>query len=48
MKRRERWWWAGLAALTLFTGGCDFWYNRVPSPDDLWHIIPWFDNMILS
>jgi mono/diheme cytochrome c family protein len=48
MKRRERWWWAGLAALTLFTGGCDFWYNRVPSPDDLWHIIPWFDHMILS
>jgi mono/diheme cytochrome c family protein len=36
----------GLAALTLFTAGCDFWYNRVPSPDDLWHVIPWFDHMV--
>jgi mono/diheme cytochrome c family protein len=48
MKRRERWWWPALAALTVFTGGCDFWYNRVPSPDDLWHIVPWFDHMIRS
>jgi mono/diheme cytochrome c family protein len=36
----------GLAALTLFTTSCDFWYNRVPSPDDLWHVIPWFDHMV--
>ena len=28
------------------TSGCDFWYNTVPSPDDLWHVIPWFDHMI--
>jgi mono/diheme cytochrome c family protein len=28
--------------------GCDFYYNRVPSPDDLWYIIPWFDHMIRS
>lgn len=43
--RRARWW-AALTALTVATGGCDFYYNRVPSPDDLWHIIPWFDHMI--
>jgi mono/diheme cytochrome c family protein len=42
----RRWWRTGLLALTLSTAGCDFWYNRVPSPDDLWHIIPWFDHMI--
>jgi len=39
-------WSIGLAALALFSTGCDFWYNRVPSPDDLWHVIPWFDHMI--
>jgi mono/diheme cytochrome c family protein len=38
--------WAGLAALTVAASGCDVWYNRVPSPDDLWHVIPWFDHMI--
>ncbi|MEO6057296.1 MAG: cytochrome c [Gemmatimonadales bacterium] len=43
---RRNWWWAGLVALTLSATGCDFWYNRVPSPDDLWHVIPWFDHMI--
>ena len=42
----SRWWRAGLLALTLSTAGCDFWYDRVPSPDDLWHVIPWFDHMI--
>lgn len=35
-----------LALMALLSGGCDFWYNRVPSPDDLWHVIPWFDHMI--
>jgi mono/diheme cytochrome c family protein len=45
MKPRSRVW---LVALTLVCGGCDFWYNRVPSPDDLWHVIPWFDHMIKS
>jgi mono/diheme cytochrome c family protein len=44
MRRPDRLLW--VAALTLLTGGCDFYYNRVPSPDDLWHIIPWFDHMI--
>ena len=46
MRRHKRWLSAGLAALTLFTGGCDFYYHRLPSPDDLWHVIPWFDHMI--
>jgi mono/diheme cytochrome c family protein len=35
-----------LAALVLLCGGCDFYYYRLPSPDDLWHVIPWFDHMI--
>ena len=30
----------------LLCGGCDFYYHRIPSPDDLWYIIPWFDHMI--
>lgn len=37
---------AGL--LLLGSGGCNFWYNEVPSPDDLMHAVPWFDHMILS
>ncbi|MGH7525992.1 MAG: c-type cytochrome [Gemmatimonadales bacterium] len=37
-----------LAAATLGVGACDFWYDRVPSPDDLWHVIPWFDHMITA
>lgn len=37
-----------VAALTLGTGACDWWYNRVPSPDNLWYVIPWFDHMIRS
>jgi mono/diheme cytochrome c family protein len=32
--------------LTLSVAGCDFYYYRLPSPDDLWHVIPWFDHMI--
>jgi mono/diheme cytochrome c family protein len=43
---RSGWWWTGLAALTLSTTSCDFYYYRVPSPDELWHVIPWFDHMI--
>jgi mono/diheme cytochrome c family protein len=35
-----------LAALLLCLGGCDFYYYRLPSPDDLWHVIPWFDHMV--
>ena len=37
---------AGLALLALLCGACDFYYYRLPSPDDLWHVIPWFDHMI--
>lgn len=37
-----------LAALLLGLGGCNYWYNTVPSPDDLMNRIPWFDQMILS
>ena len=37
-----------LAAVTLAVGGCEYYYNRVPSPDDLMHAIPWFDHMIGS
>lgn len=49
MKRRERrWTGARLALLALLSTGCDFYYNRVPSPDDLWYIIPWFDHMITA
>jgi mono/diheme cytochrome c family protein len=50
MKRPDarRWWRVGLLCLTLSTGACDFWYSRVPSPDDLWHVTPWFDHMIRS
>lgn len=36
------------AVLLLGLGGCNFYYNEVPSPDDLMHVIPWFDHMILS
>jgi mono/diheme cytochrome c family protein len=35
-----------VAALALGSAGCEAWYNRVPSPDQLWYIIPWFDHMI--
>ncbi len=37
-----------LAAMLLGLGGCNWWYNVVPSPDDLMHKIPWFDAMITS
>ena len=37
-----------LTAVTLGVGGCEYYYNRVPSPDDLMHAVPWFDHMIGS
>lgn len=43
--RRHR---AALALLAVLCGACDAWYNQVPSPDDLWYVIPWFDHMIRS
>jgi len=40
-RRRAAW-----AMLMLLCGACDFYYHRLPSPDDLWHVIPWFDHMV--
>lgn len=37
-----------LAVLVLGSAGCGWWYNDVPSPDDLWHRVPWFDHMLGS
>ena len=37
-----------LAAALLALGGCNWYYNDVPSPDDLMHHISWFDHMIVS
>ena len=37
---------AAVAALLL--GGCDWYYNTLPSPDDLMAAVPWFDHMIKS
>jgi mono/diheme cytochrome c family protein len=37
-----------LAVVLLGAGGCNWWYNEVPSPDDLMHVVPWFDHMIQS
>ncbi len=34
------------ALLVLCATGCDYYYNDVPSPDDLMHVVPWFDAMI--
>jgi len=49
VKRRERRWrGAWVAALALLSAGCDFYYYRLPSPDDLWYVIPWFDHMITA
>ena len=35
-------------AALLILGGCNWYYNDVPSPDDLMHNISWFDHMIVS
>jgi mono/diheme cytochrome c family protein len=42
--RRAGW----VLVLTLGAGACQFYYDTVPSPDDLMHIVPWFDAMIGS
>lgn len=45
MRREAR----GAALLALLAlGGCDFYYDRIPSPDDAMKLIPWFDHMITS
>lgn len=46
MRRPKGWLTGALTMLALSTGGCDFYYHRLPSPDDLWYIIPWFDHMV--
>jgi mono/diheme cytochrome c family protein len=46
--RRPRLGSLALAALLLSAGGCDWYYYQLPSPDDLLHVIPWFDHMIYS
>jgi mono/diheme cytochrome c family protein len=40
--RRQAW----LALLLL--GGCNWYYDKVPSPDDLMKLVPWFDHMVVS
>lgn len=35
-----------LALLVGTTAACEAWYNKVPSPDQLWYVIPWFDHMV--
>lgn len=35
-----------LLAGTLFAGGCNWYYNDVPSIDAIWYQVPWFDHMI--
>ncbi len=37
-----------VAVLALLAAGCDWYYNDVPSPDDLMHAIPWFDHMVYA
>lgn len=34
--------------LLLGLGACDFYYDKVPSPDDAVKLVPWFDHMIES
>lgn len=36
------------AAALLALSGCDFYYNTLPSPDDLMKAVPWFDHMVKS
>jgi mono/diheme cytochrome c family protein len=32
----------------VLLGGCNFYYDKVPSPDDLMKLVPWFDHMVRS
>ncbi len=40
--------WSLLAALVLGATGCHTYYDKVPSPDQIWYRIAWFDHMIKS
>jgi mono/diheme cytochrome c family protein len=37
-----------LVLAVLLLGGCNWYYDTLPSPDDLMKAIPWFDHMITS
>ena len=37
-----------VAAMALLAAGCNWYYDKLPSPDDLMKAIPWFDHMITS
>lgn len=47
MRRPER---RGLiaAVLALALAGCNWYYDKLPSPDDALKLVPWFDHMITS
>lgn len=36
------------ALLLLALGGCNWYYDTLPSPDDALKLVPWFDHMITS
>jgi mono/diheme cytochrome c family protein len=46
MRRSLRAWTAAAGLLAL--GGCNWYYNTLPSPDDLMKLVPWFDHMVKS
>ena len=39
---------APLVAVAALLGGCNWYYDQLPSPDDLMKLVPWFDHMIQS
>ncbi len=47
MKRRNLRLLAALGCV-LGLGGCQWYYNTLPSPDDLMHAVPWFNAMITN
>ena len=46
MRRKLPAWCAALGVLAL--SGCNWYYNTLPSPDDLMKLVPWFDHMVKS
>lgn len=46
MRPESRGWAAALLVLAL--GGCNWYYDTLPSPDDALKLVPWFDHMIKS
>jgi len=45
-RRPKRAVWSGAVLLALLLTGCEAYYYKIPSPDDLLHAVPWFDAMI--